>query len=377
MKKILCAVTLLAVLLCGCRPLEKDLNFAKPVEQDYISGVWISYSELDAMLTNEDFKKEFQKVVSNCNSQGLTDIFVHVRPFCDSIYPSELFPLRHTAASYNFDVLEYMIDRCHQLGIRIHAWINPYRVRTADSNIESLPDDSLAYKWLKDDDITNDKDVILFNGIYLNPASYNAQQLVVDGIREILNNYDVDGIHFDDYFYPTTDSAFDQADYRQYIENCETPLSLDDWRRANVNALISGCYTAVKFINKNAVFSISPAASIMDNYSKLYADVALWCESDCVDYIIPQLYFGFDYPDEKFRFDSLLQDWKKVCGATKLAIGLATYKINTDSEPDRQEWASGNEIISRQIEICRSDDAVFGHILFSYSSAAKYFESVK
>lgn len=369
MKKLLC-VMLILLLLVGCSPTD---TVSDSVKQEYITGVWVSYSELDTMLSG-DFKDEFGVAVQNCLSRGVTDMFVHIRPFCDSYYPSELFPLRSSAATQNFDILEYMIGVCHQNGIKFHAWLNPYRVRTEDCDISALPDGSPAKRWLSDETADNDINVSLVSGIYLNPASSEARALILDGIREIIDNYAVDGIHFDDYFYPTVAESFDKMSYTAYCTDTQKPLDLDDWRRANVNALVSCAYTAIKFKNKDIVFSISPSASIDENYNKHYADIAAWVSSNCVDYIIPQLYFGFNYPDSDYKFNNLLGTWQKEMEGTdtKLLIGLATYKINTQNEPDRVEWANGQEVIKQQIEICKETSSIVGHIYFSYSSMCEY-----
>lgn len=369
MKRLICVILGLLLLVgCATAKVQPSKNM-----QDYITGVWVSYSELDTML-QKDFKSEFNMTIQNCVSRGVTDMFVHTRPFCDSYYPSKHYPMRHTAEKYDFDILEYMINTCHKSGIRFHAWLNPYRVRTADSNISALPDGSPAKIWLDDEATDNDTNVSLVGGVYLNPASSEVRGLILDGIREIIDNYAVDGIHFDDYFYPTTDAAFDELSYTEYCDKTQKPMALGDWRRANVNALISGAYTAIKFKNKDIVFSVSPSASIEQNYSKHYADVTMWCESDCVDYIIPQLYFGFEYPDSDFKFDNLLSAWQKELSNTntKILIGLASYKINTPNEPDRPEWADGANVIKRQSQICKETGGVSGHVYFSYSSMCEH-----
>lgn len=368
MKKFLCLVILVALLCAtGCA---EDVPLVAFDEQRYITGVWISYSEIDAMLKN-DFKAEFDAVVKNCVSREISDIFVHTVPFCDSYYPSSVFPQRVTCS---FDILAYMIDVCHKNNLKIHAWINPYRVRTVDSDISALPDKSPAKQWLTDETETNDINVSIFGGIYLNPASADVRALIIKGVREIIDKYDIDGIHFDDYFYPTQDETFDAESYAEYCANTKQPLPLADFRRANVNALISGVYTAIKFKNKDIAFSVSPVASIDENYNRHYADVAAWVQNNCVDYIIPQLYFGFEYPDEKFQFDKLIVDWKKLTenSDTKLVIGLAAYKIKIETQPDSEEWMKGKEIIEQQIEICKNDRNISGHILFSYSSVKKH-----
>ena len=363
-------------LLNGCTPAAEDGGGSSYGEKtaDYSgtasAGIWISYSEISSMLKSENgFKTEFDNALDNCESVGTDEIYVHVRAFCDSLYKSEYFPQTAAARELDYDALEYITEKSHERGIKVHAWINPYRVQSGSEDITALDPQSPAYIWLTDDDTDNDVNVLKCSGIYLNPAEYEVRELVIDGVREILEKYDVDGIHFDDYFYPSDDPELDRQSYEKYTEESENPLPLDDWRRANVNALISGVYTAVKFHSKDTVFSVSPAASIENNYSQLFADVKSWIESGCVDCIIPQLYFGFEYKDPDFRFDSLLEEWKTVCRDTdvKLLIGLGPYKIGTDAEADGTEWQTDTDIIARQAEMCYKDSIAEGYVLFSYS----------
>lgn len=368
MKRLALAI-IVALVICtsGCVPSStaRDTDIQSGSQ---VRGVWFSFSELDAMLSAGDFKVAFKAALENCSELGITDVFVHVRPFCDSIYPSQYFPLRGGYGEAGFDVLEYMVDTCHGAGIKIHAWINPYRVKTSDSEPQTLPAESPAYKWLNDASAENDRNVCFANGIYLDPSSSEVRRLIIDGIREILNNYEIDGIHFDDYFYPVTDAEFDEEAYVEYSAECKKPLGLGDWRRANVNSLISGCFQAIKFISKDIVFSVSPSASIERNYNEHYADVAAWAESGCVDWLIPQLYFGYEYPDEDYRFDRLLKAWKELSEDTsvRLMAGLATYKIGTSSAPDSAEWSEKTDIISRQVADCTLGTSGYG--FFSYSS---------
>lgn len=371
MKRLSCFLLCVALLLtlCCCTPQSSASmpeTEAVPASERVI-GLWVSYSELNSMLS-DNFNEQFKALLENCRATGISDLFVHVRAFCDSIYPSELFPLSSAAAGYNGDLLRDIVELTHKAGLRLHAWINPYRVRTADENIDALADKSPAKMWLKDSDPGNDLNVCFSNGIYLNPASEEVRRTVIAGIREILTNYDVDGIHFDDYFYPTEQAAFDEKSYAGYTSGTEHPLSLADWRRAQVNQLISGCYTAVKFFSKDKIFSVSPAASIEKNYSSMYADVKAWMKNGCVDWIIPQLYFGFEYPDKNFRFDSLLKEWRSVKSAenVRLIPGIAAYKLGTENEPDRAEWGDNAELIARQVKLCR--ECTYGAVFFSSGS---------
>lgn len=367
-KRILLSVILIITLVCGCTPTDKTPTKDTQVIGDGIKGVWISFSELDAMLTCEDFKLQFESAAEKMQKAGISDAYIHTRAFADAIYKSELFPIRATADK-DYDVLEYMIDVCHQKNIRFHAWINPYRIKTSDSDITTLSPFGTVYGWLKDQDTENDNNVLVSNGLYLNPASSEVRKLIIDGVREVISNYKVDGIHFDDYFYPTTDATFDSASYELYKSGTQNPMSLEDFRRANVNSLISGCYTAIKFYDKDIEFSISPTASITKNYNEYFADVKAWAENSCVDRIIPQLYFGFEYPDQNFQFETLLKDWKNLLEGydTRLTIGLAAYKVGTAQEPDCYEWQENTDILKRQVKLIDEDKTLSGYVFFSYS----------
>lgn len=376
MKRLIITALILVLILSGCGNGNKNLSnngleYGKN-EGVLSSGVWLSFSEINTMLDSErGFEAELAEVVANCESLEIENIYIHVRSYCDSLFKSDIFPLIEKAQKYEYDIFEYMINAFHQKSIKVHAWINPYRVLTSSSDINALRTDSPVYKWLKDEVLTNDVNVCFANGIYLNPAENGAKELVISGIREIISNYQVDGIHFDDYFYPTTDASFDATSYEAYKAGTKKPLSLEEWRRSNVNALISGCYSAIKYLNKDIIFSISPAASIENNYTQLYADVKTWVKDGYVDAIIPQLYFGFEYPVEEYEFENLLTDWKKLMSCNNgvaLIIGLAPYKIGTDTEPDNIEWQRDTDIIARQVRLCREDSRAEGYVLFSYSS---------
>ncbi len=362
MKKILAVLIALAV-LSGCQKTE-----VKTVSQKHI-GVWLTYSEVNSMLDG-DFKTEFQSLIKNCQSLKIKNLYIHVRAFGDSLYESKLFPINPKLESYDFDVLKYVIDACHKNDISVHAWINPYRISTSTQNIDEIDINSPAYLWLKDEKGENDINVCFSDGIYLNPAESEVRQLILNGVREIVENYDVDGIHYDDYFYPTQSEEFDKASYDLYFERSQNPLSLDDWRRANVDSLISGTYNAVKFKNKNVIFSVSPAADLSKNFGNLYADVTSWVKNGYVDVIIPQLYFGFEYPDDDYKFENLLIKWKEISALNKnvgLVIGLGFYKAIPTLSADIPEWQANDDIIARQVEIIESDDNVKGFVYFSYS----------
>lgn len=374
MKKLF-ALILCLCMLCGCTapknssyiPVEKDRE-----KKDISLGVWLSYYEIEELLTpKESFKDNFAGVLENLQNIRATDLYIHIRSHCDSLYKSEYFPQIPEAQNLDFDPFEYMLNQCHSKGIRVHAWFNPYRVSSAETNLENLSKDSPAYKWLFDDNEENDKNVIVYNGIYLNPAEFEVRQLVLKGIEEVIENYSVDGIHFDDYFYPTTDPEFDKKSFKVYKKTAKEPLSLENWRRANVDALIVDCKILTENSKEKIVFSVSPAADIEKNYNSFYADISGWVKNGYVDEIIPQLYFGFNHTDRRFNFDNLLEKWQQLSSqnhSVKLKIGLAPYKIGTNSDSDGMEWQENKDILSRQVKLCRESEETQGVILFSYSS---------
>ena len=366
MKRILIAVCILIFVLSSCKPQTEDST-------NYFSscGIWLSYYEVGDMLkSSKGLQNELDDVIKNCKEIGVEEVYIHVRSHCDSVFLSDYFPLNDNAKIYDYDVFEYMISKFHDNYIKVHAWINPYRVSTESEDINLLNKESPAYKWLTDDLPDNDTNVCLSNGIYLNPASEEVQLLIINGVKEIAEKYDVDGVVFDDYFYPTTDRNFDAMSYESYKSITQKPLTLEDWRRTNVNLLISGCYNAIRNKNKNIAFSVSPSHSIDRNYNEFYADVKYWVENGVVDKIIPQIYFGFEYPEKEYRFDKLLESWKKLVDDCKveLLISLPAYKIGTDSKADTEEWNKETDILSRQAEICFKDEKIDGFIFFSYSS---------
>ena len=361
-------------------PNSSKVTASKPNKEDgalkekagFSNGLWLSYIEIRELLKRpENFKGEFAKVIENCKKLKINQLYIHVHSHCDSIFKSDFYPLTKEAKKYDYDVFEYMINRCKKAGIKVHAWINPYRVSATTEDINSLSKSSPAYIWLKDKNPKNDRNVVFYNGIYLNPGEAEVRQLVIDGIKEIIKKYNVNGIHFDDYFYPTTKKELDSESYQAYCDSTEVPLKLAAWRRSNVDALVSDCKTAIALSNKSLIFSISPAASIKMNYRSYYADIEGWVKKGYLDEIIPQLYFGFNHPQEEFRFENLLNEWINLSQKNKkvrLTIGLGAYKIGTESESDGTEWKKNNDILARQKKLCYKFNDVDGVVYFSYSS---------
>lgn len=327
-------------------------------------GMWIAIYELspkNTSISEAEYKAKIDKMMENLMTLGITDVFAQVRANCDSIYPSKYFKNYYAFerdGKLIFDALKIIVSSAHGHGIKIHAWINPYRISAKDS----VSDNDPIFRSVKKSDV-----YISGKRAHLKPVSENAKRLVLNGVREILA-YDVDGIHIDDYFYPTTDEKIDKEEYKSY-KSSGGSLSLSDWRRANVSSLVSSLYSLVKSSGGNRIFSISPGGDIDKNQNYLYADVKLWCSTPgYADMIIPQIYFGFE--NERQPFKRCLDGWEKIrtCDGVKLAVGLAPYKANCHDEyagSGENEWKQNSDIIKREVEYIRTKKCV-GFALFSY-----------
>ena len=334
-------------------------------------GVFISYIEYMNYFKGkkiEEIKKEIDKIIIETKNNYLNTIYLHVRPFSDSIYNSNIFPFSHTITGIqkkeiSFDILDYFIKKAHNKNIKVHAWINPYRISN-DTDTSFLSKDNPAYKWLN----TNHVKIIEGKGIYYNPASNKVKELIIKGVVEIVENYDVDGILFDDYFYP--DNTIDLENYKE-VENT---ISLTDYRLSQVNELISNVYKKIKEINQSVLFGISPDGNIDNNYNTHYADVKKWLsEINYVDYIMPQIYYGFIH--ETKPFIETINEWNNLIKKDiKLIPVLALYKvgeIDNYAGSGKNEWVETSDLIKKQIQVSRNMSKYDGFSLFRYEYLLK------
>lgn len=363
------ALFLIIAFLTGCT---KQLVTEKtvPVKKDEtVKAVWIFYREISMADEKGGSESSFKKMISdmfyNCASLGINTVFFHVRPFSDAFYQSDIFPLSEYLTGVQGDKIDYdplkiAVDCAHRRGISIHAWINPFRI-SFSTDSELLADSNPAKKLIE-----NGSDLICKteSGLYYNPSAPENHKLIINGVREIVKNYNVDGIHIDDYFYPDTDESIDKAQYDLY-KSKGGGLCLSEWRIQCINSFVAGLYNSVKSIKNNAVVSISPAGNIDNNYNSLYADVKRWgsVKGYC-DWLIPQLYYGFD--NKTLPYKKAADEWRKIttCTDVKLIAGIGAYLA---AEGDG-EW-SDNTIIKRQWEYARNKEYE-GYALFSYSSMA-------
>lgn len=359
----------------------------KPQNAPAVSGevraVWISYLEYQSMLTGKsekEFKNSIKAMFTNLANDGFNTVYVHARSHSDAYYNSDIFPwsvycTRTEGQNPGFDPLKIMVKEAHAAGLKIEAWINPYRI-SGKTDTNKISKGNPAYKWLDTDKVV----VVEKTGIFYNPADEDVIDLVVRGVEELVINYAVDGIHFDDYFYPTTDESFDNDYYKNY-KSTGGRLSLAAWRRQNVNRLISRVYSAVKSINPDCVFGVSPTGNTNSNYSALYCDVYTWVTSaGYVDYICPQLYYGFNHKSLPYltvldEFDGMITK-----SGVKLIIGLAAYKAGAEDtyagSTGKLEWTQNSDILSREVAAARRAKNYGGFALYRYDSLYNPAKSV-
>jgi len=321
-------------------------------EDRMLVGVWFPYMSFTQGCDEAAFKAEFESKLETVKSIGANAVFVHVRPFADSLYPSEYEPWSHILTGEQgkdpgYDPLQIMVEAAHSKGLEFHAWINPLRISTGYTPKEYSPDSF----YMQNRDIHSYWFMEYDGGVYYNPASAAVRERIAAGAAEIVENYNVEGIHFDDYFYPSDAESLDSAQYMAYLENTEEPLALHEWRTVNINALIASVYRRVKEINPDVVFGISPQGNLQNN-EMINADVKTWClQRGYIDYICPQLYFSFE--NEALPFETAMQQWDDLQRDEDISIyaGLAVYKAGTDA--DGGTWANENDILARQIECIR------------------------
>ena len=386
MKRIFLLAVLLLLLLCGCtvqvhfageaQPLPETVSASgeeasssspttllqPEAEKEEIRAVWVSYSELNPEKTRDEaaFRRRVRQLLAPMQTLSVTDIFLHVRPFADSICPSALFASSSAVVSRRgdslpFDCAAVFLSEAEKAGARVHAWINPYRVSAKTGDVSAFAEDPAVGALLKK---KGPPCVLAWNGgVYLDPASADVQTLIVQGARELLEHYAFAGVHIDDYFYPTDDAAFDAESYKAYLASGGTD-DLFAFRRENVSRLLRSLYAALKSFGAEKIFSVSPAADIERNENVLFADVKRWaCEDGFCDWLIPQIYFGF--ANETRPFEDCAAQWRTLCGGRNVRLlgGLVAYKIGRDdlfAGSGRVEWKTDAAILKHQVLTLRS-----------------------
>jgi len=337
-----------------------------------LRGVWVStVNNLDYPLSDnlsvDELKAELVDIVENVKKWNLNAVFFQVHPCSDSFYKSNIFPVSSYLTqedSIDFDPLEYMIEICHKEGITVHGWINPLRASMSTE---------IGGEYLS----SHSDYCIEYDGkLYLDAGNPNVRKLICNCVEEIVVNYYVDGIHFDDYFYPYPVDGCTFDDNASYV-TYGNGLSLDDFRRNSVNELVKTVGETVKKNNANVLFGVSPfgvwasdenmsngshTGNSLQSYYDLYADSLYWAQNGYVDYLAPQIYWSTTQNNVEFK--KVYDWWNKVLKDTNvdLYVGIAAYKVGRDE----YGWNDPNELKS-QIEYVRNNNGK-GIILFRYGN---------
>ena len=369
------------VLACVLTLVTPAFAAGTPSASGEMRGVWVSsVYNLDypsSPTTDSDkLKAEADEILDNCVKWGLNAVFLQVRPSGDALYKSDLFPWSKyltgsvgTAPQDGFDPLEYWVEAAHKRGLELHAWINPYRItRSKDTEWNSLPSTHPAK--MNPDWVVKYSD----GNYYFNPGIPEVRDLVTRGAVEIVQNYDVDGLHMDDYFYPGTDFN-DAATYQKYGSSFS---NIADFRRDSVNQLVAQLDTAVHNIDPDIQFGISPSgiwankstdprgsnSSGSEHYVSSYADSLYWIENGLVDYIIPQIYWEIGHKLADF---ATLADWwnDAVAGSdVHLYIGMGAYRC---ADNPTGVWTTTDPLFD-SLAYLENKDNVGGCVFFRYGS---------
>ncbi|GIP20232.1 family 10 glycosylhydrolase [Paenibacillus sp. J22TS3] len=319
-------------------------------------------------------KAEYTDMLDKLQDTGINAVFVQVRPAADAIYPSSLVPWSQYLTGTpgkdpGYDPLAFLVDETHKRGMQFHAWFNPFRASTI-TDVTKLPANSVAVQH---------PDWIVKQGgkLYINPGIPEARQQIIDTVMEVVKNYNIDGVHLDDYFYPSGESSSDKfnddSTFKTY--NPEAISNKGDWRRSNINSLVRDLGQSIHQAKPNVSFGISPfgvwrnkatdvtgsdtKAGITD-YDSMYADVRTWIKNDWIDYVAPQIYWSMSF--NTARYDKLVDWWASEVRGTnvKLYIGHAAYKLGTPEVG----WHTAQEIVN-QLKYNTQYSEVKGSIFFS------------
>lgn len=369
----------LSKLIFGSSPQKAGTSAVYIKPDNGLHGVWVT------TVGNADFpskpgldaaaqKKEADAILDKVKSIGLNAVFLQVRPGADALYKSDIYPWSAVLTGTQgkdpgYDPLEYFIEGAHERGLKLEAWVNPYRIQTkADKNALCAASPAVIHA---------DWTVTTSDGqLYFDPGIPSVRNTIEDGVLEIVKNYDVDGIVFDDYFYPGKNFA-DSATYKTYGGG----LSIDDFRRSSVNQLISDLHTKIKQVKSDVDFGISPfgvwanssqnilgckTQGALSSYYDQYADTRLWVKNNWVDYICPQIYWSIGY--EKADYLTILDWWANTVKGTNvdLYVSHAVMKQGTAE----QGWNSPDQILL-QIRNAAKYPSYKGSVFFDYADLCK------
>ncbi|HYK77379.1 MAG TPA: family 10 glycosylhydrolase [Daejeonella sp.] len=334
-------------------------------------------------LPTEIQKQELLRIFDDHQRSGINAIMLQVRPATDAFYGKgrEMWSRFLTGKQGQkpnpyYDPLEFAIEEAHKRGMELHAWFNPYRATfdLVDGNTNYLHLTKQKPEWF-----------FTFGGKKLfNPGIPAVREYIVQVIMDVVHNYDVDGIHFDDYFYPYPEKNQTLPDYEAFKTYGAGFNKIDDWRRHNVDTLIKTLSDSIHAAKRYVKFGVSPfgiwrnrsqhpegsESNGFDGYGKLYADARKWVQSGWLDYINPQIYFPFYYAAAPY--EKLVDWWSNNSFGRHLYIGQAAYR----AAENRQGWSNRKQIPD-QIRYLRNNTRVQGSVYFSSKSLTNNLAGVR
>ena len=341
-----------------------NLSVAQIIDREF-RGAWIaSVANLDWPssndLTVEEQKTELIELLNKLQELNFNAVLFQVRPECDALYNSSLEPwsywltgIQGKAPEPYYDPLEFAIEEAHKRGLELHAWLNPYRAERVINNF-ALADNHIAKK--------NPEYILEFpKKKILNPGMPQVRSFVTSVVMDIVKRYNVDGIHFDDYFYPypTPNTGFNgvtKEDSKTFEKYNRGYKNIDEWRRSNVDLLIEMVHDSIKAVKPYVRFGVSPFGIWKDGiphgvkgfsaFDKIYCDPLKWMNDKTVDYIAPQLYWPIEGDQS---FDKLYKWWISESNGVDVFPGVASYRILD------KDWPV--EEISNQLNIIDSTQA--------------------
>jgi uncharacterized lipoprotein YddW (UPF0748 family) len=346
-----------------------------------LRAVWVAtVSNIDypsSPTINSDVQKqEFIKLLDMHQQNGMNAVIVQIRPATDAFYPSALEPWSQWFTGRQgqppvpyYDPLLFMIKETHKRKMEFHAWMNPYRAmfNIDNSSISASHITKIHPEWFL---AYGDKK-------YFDPGNKEVQKYVTTVVKDVVSRYDVDAIHFDDYFYPyrIAGKEFpDEVSFAKYGKG----MNIDDWRRSNTDSVILMLSRVIKQESKKCQFGISPfgvwrnadkdsrgsnTQAGQTNYDDLYADILLWLKNGWIDYVAPQLYWEIGH--NKADFNSLIEWWSKNSFGKNCYIGLGIYRAGSNAA-----WKDKTQL-PRQIEKLRNTPNINGMIFFSSKTFEK------
>ena len=370
--------------LCYYETLEQVV-IPEKYQEKKVRGFWVSTVEnIDfPILTDEkEYKKLIDEMFLTAKAFNINTVFFQVRPLNDAFYKSKLNPWSRYLTGKeglepSFDVLEYIVKKGKENNIEIHAWCNPYRVSrpiTTDKEtyLNTLDDKNFAKK--NPHLVISDEK----NQLILNPTREEVKQFIIESMLEIVENYDVSGVHWDDYFYPYAPLKEDDNDLKEFENRNDKSMDLASFRRFHITDVIKRVHQAIKQNNSNLKFGVSPfgiwrsnkndprgsntAKSTSESYTNQYADSYDWVKSEIIDYIVPQLYWEFG--NSVAPFADLTKWWDSVVEGTnvELYIGHASYRLGREGE-----FENKNEVVN-QLKYANNYKNVSGNIFFTYKN---------